>query len=580
VDEPRWEVCPPAGPEALARLGVGSPLLAQLLWNRGIRDAAAAERFLHPERAALHDPWQMAGVAEAVRCIRAAVAAGAPIAIHGDYDADGVTATAVLVEALRQLGARPLFHIPHRAREGYGLSAATVRRLAAQGVRLLLTVDCGITANAEVALAAELGMEVVVTDHHHVPVDLPAARAVLNPRQPGCRYPFRELAGVGVAYVLARALLESALPAVAAERAMEALLDLVALGTIADMVPLVGENRVLVARGLRVLREARRPGLQALMAVAGVAAGDLTAPRVAYSLVPRLNAAGRMADAVEACRLLLAADRARAEPLAERLEALNRVRQQAVAEAVAQARALADPRAPAAVVVGDFPVGIVGLVAGRLAQETGRPWVVLARGAEYCRGSARGPEGFHLAAALERCADVLVQHGGHAQAAGLTLRARELPAFVERFQALAAAVLGTAAAAPRPRWRIDGVVPLGAIDWAFAETLLRLEPCGVGNPSPLFLTHGAQVRESRTLQNGGGANGDGAPCSPRPAALVLRLSDGGVPLRGVAFECPQVPAAGETVDVVYEVERRTWGEEVRIELRIRDLRPAGTSHPL
>jgi len=570
VDEPCWEVCPPAGPEALARLGVDSPLLAQLLWNRGVRDAAAAERFLHPERAALHDPWQMAGVDEAVRCIRAAVAAGAPIAIHGDYDADGVTATAVLVEALRQLGARPLFHIPHRARDGYGLSAATVRRLAAQGVRLLLTVDCGITANAEVALAAELGMEVVVTDHHHVPVDLPAARAVLNPRQPGCRYPFRELAGVGVAYVLARALLESALPAAAAERAAEALLDLVALGTIADMVPLVGENRALVARGLRVLREARRPGLQALMTVAGVAAGDLTAQRVAYSLVPRLNAAGRMADAVEACRLLLAADRARAEPLAERLEALNRVRQQAVMEAVAQARTLADPRAPAAVVVGDFPVGIVGLVAGRLAQETGRPWVVLAREAEYCRGSARGPEGFHLAAALERCADVLVQHGGHAQAAGLTLRVRELPAFVERFQALAAAVLGApgaAAAAPRPRWRIDGVIPLGAIDWAFAETLLQLEPCGVGNPSPLFLTRGARVRESRVLLNEGG--------DARQAVLVLRLSDGGVPLRGVAFECPQAPAAGGAVDVVYEVERRTWDEEVRIELRIRDLRPAG-----
>src|SRR5579885_1786832 len=289
-----WDLVPAPAPAQLLALEVGSPLLARLLWNRGIRDAAAARRFLVPAPEALGDPRHMSGVPAAVERLRAAVRAGETIGLHGDYDVDGVTATAVLAEALGRLGARVIVHIPHRVRDGYGLSSQAVRALAEQGARLIVTVDCGITANAEVLLAAELGVDVIVTDHHHVPVDLPAARAVLNPRQPGCDYPFRDLAGAGVAYVLARALLESALPSGAAEQAMRDLLDLVALGTIADLVPLVGENRTLVARGLRELQAARRPGVAALLAAAGVRAEGLTAQRVAFTLTPRLNAAGRM----------------------------------------------------------------------------------------------------------------------------------------------------------------------------------------------------------------------------------------------------------------------------------------------
>ena len=551
-----WEVAPPAPPARLRALDVGSPLIAQLLWNRGMRDAAAAERFLRPEREPLGEPWRMAGVAEGVRRIRAALAAGARIAIHGDYDVDGVSATAVLALTLRRLGAEPIVHIPHRARDGYGLSPAAIHALRARGARLVLTVDCGITANAEVALATDLGMEVVVTDHHHVPVTLPAAAAVLNPRQPGCAYGYEDLSGVGVAYVLARALLRDALPTAQADAAADELLDLVALGTLADMVPLLGENRTLLARGLHVLRAGRRPGVRALASVAGIDLRHLTAQQAAFALAPRLNAAGRMGEASDAYALLVAPDEATAAPLAERLNQLNRERQRAVGDGVALARELADADAPALVVAGDFPPGIAGLVASRLTEETGRPCVVLERGDEYCKGSARGPVGFHLAAALAECADLLVKFGGHAQAAGMTLRTEHLPAFVERLQRLSAAALGPAP--PPTRRQVDGVLALRAVNWDFGEALQALEPYGTGNPVPLFLTTGAVVRESRPLGESG---------------LALRLSDGGLPLRAVLFRAGEhAVSSGALVSVVYQVERSVFRGEVRLELRLVDLR--------
>jgi single-stranded-DNA-specific exonuclease len=562
ADRPRiiWEVAPPAPPATLRALDVGSPLVAQLLWNRGIHDATAAGRFLRPERQPLGDPRRMAGVAEAVQRIRAAIAAGVPIAIHGDYDVDGVSATAVLALTLRRLGAAPMVHIPHRARDGYGLSPGAMHALRTRGAGLILTVDCGITANAEVALAADLGMEVVVTDHHHVPVTLPAAVAVLNPRQPGCQYGYPDLSGVGVAYVLARALLQDALPPAQAEAAAEELLDLVALGTLADMVPLVGENRTLLARGLQVLRAERRPGIRALAAVAGVELRHVTAQQAAFFLAPRLNAAGRMGEATDAYALLVAPDEATAAPLADQLNQLNRERQRAVSDGVLLAREQAGADVPAIVVAGDFAPGIAGLVASRLTEETGRPCVVLEHDEEHCRGSARGPEGFHLAAALERCAELLVKYGGHAQAAGLTLRTDHLPAFVKRLQGLAAAALGSAP--PPPRRRVDGVLGLRAVNWEFAEALSALEPYGTGNPVPLFLTPRAVVRESRPIGESG---------------LALRLSDGGLPVRAVLFRATdRAVTSGAVVSIVYQVERSVYQGQVRLELRLEDLRPATT----
>lgn len=552
-----WEVAPSAPAAALRALDVGSPLVAQLLWNRGIRDAPAAGRFLRPEHQQLADPWQMSGVRDAVARIRSAIAAGAPIAIHGDYDVDGVSATALLALTLRRLGAEPLVHIPHRVRDGYGLSPAGMHALRARGARLVLTVDCGITANAEVALATDLGMEVVVTDHHHVPVTLPAAAAVMNPRQPGCAYGFTDLSGAGVAYVLARALLQDALPAGPAQAAADELLDLVALGTLADLVPLVGENRTLLARGLSELRAGRRPGIRALARCAGVDLAQLTAQQAAFSLAPRLNAAGRLGEATDAYALLVAADDAAATPLAEQLNALNRERQRAVGAGVTHATQQAGLDAPAIVVTGDFAPGIAGLVASRLTDQTGRPSFVLEYGSEECRGSARGPAGFHLAAALQQCADLLLRFGGHAQAAGLTLRTDQLPAFVERMQGLAAAALG--ATPPPPRRQVDGVLGLQSVNWELAEAISMLEPYGMGNPVPLFLTHRAEVREARPLGE---------------SSLALRLTDGGLPLRAIFFNgANRGLASGNVVSPVFSVERSVYQGMVRVELRLEDLRP-------
>ncbi len=552
-----WDLAPPPPPDALRALGVASPLVARLLWNRGLRDAEAAHRFLHPEAQPLGDPWRMAGVADGVRGIRAAIASGQRIAIHGDYDADGVTATAVIVETLRHLGAEPIVFVPHRTRDGYGLSPASVRALADQGAGLIITVDCGITANAEIALAAELGLEVVVTDHHHVPVSLPAARAVMNPRQPGCAYGYLDLSGVGVAFVLARALLHEALPVATADAAERALLDLVAIGTVADLVPLAGENRTLVARGLEVLRAGGRPGLDALIVAAGLEPSDLSAQRIAFTLAPRLNAAGRMAEALDAYTLLVTPDPVEARSLAESLTALNRERQAAVEAGVALAREQVESDSAAVIAVGDFPAGIAGLIAGKLAEEADRPCIVLEAGVTECRGSARGPEGFHLAVALQECADLLVKFGGHAQAAGMTLRASDLPAFVERFQGLAGAARTPGSAATRRP--IDGVLSLRAINWAFTEDLRALEPYGMGNPAPVFRTERVVVREARPLGERG---------------VALRLSDGGLPLRATRFgDGATLPPIGASATAVYEVERQLWNGQIRIELRLRDLQP-------
>jgi single-stranded-DNA-specific exonuclease len=554
-----WDVAPAPPPAALASLAPASPLLARLLWNRGVRDAATAQAFLAPLAQPLGEPTRMAGVTAAVERLRGALRRGERIALHGDYDVDGVAATAVLAETLERLGARPIVHIPHRVRDGYGLSAAAVRSLGEAGARVIVTVDCGITANAEVALATELGIDVVVTDHHHVPTHLPAAHAVLNPRQSNCDYAFRELSGVGVAYVLARALLEDGLPSAVAEASAAALLDLVALGTIADLVPLIGENRVLVARGLRALQALRRPGVAALMEVAGVRPDGLSAQRAAFTLIPRLNAAGRMGEASSAYALLTAADRATADPLAAALNAANRERQQAVGAGEARAREAADPTAPAIVVAGEYPLGVAGLIAGRLVEETGCPAIVLERGAEYCKGSARGPHAFHLAEALAACSDLLVKYGGHAQAAGLTLRTSHLAAFEERFRALASTALGPQRS--DVRLAIDGQVSLREFNWDALQVLRALEPCGMGNGRPLFLTHRVELREARPLGETG---------------VALRLREGGQTMRASAFRLgDRLPPPGSLVSVVYEVEWRVSGEQGWGELSVRDVQPAG-----
>ena len=444
MSQARWNIAKPITPEEKSALGNLSPLLAQLLYNRGLRTQQEAERFLDPEHAR-GDPFDLPDMHRAVARVRQAIRAGETIAIYGDYDADGVTATALLTQTLQSLGAKVIHHIPHRAHEGYGLNRGALAELASQGVGLVVTVDCGVRALEEVAFALRRGLDMVITDHHALAQELPPAHAVVNPKRPDSRYPHDELAGVGVAFKLAQALLrvERNVPARRGNRVAlqdEDLLDLVALGTVADVVPLVGENRALVWRGLQKLNSPTRPGLQAMLREAGVRPGNVESWTIGYVLGPRINAAGRLETAQESLALLMTTDQEQATTLAQRLGARNRRRQEITKRLLEEARseAMAQGIGSIILVAGkQYLVGIAGLVAGLLTREFYRPAIVLELGDELSKASARSIPEFHITHALDQCADLLVRHGGHAEAAGFTLRTEAWPELAQRLRQLA-----------------------------------------------------------------------------------------------------------------------------------------------
>lgn len=578
-----WRLAAPA-PPALLRDWPGEQ--AETKVRAVLAAALAARGHATPETAAAFlglgeeddNPFRMAGMAQAVARVRAALRARETIAVYGDYDADGVTATALLTETLDALGAaRVETWIPHRAREGYGVHAEALRALAARGVRLLVTVDCGIRANAELELARDLGMDVIVSDHHALPDALPQALAILNPRRPDCRYGFRDFAGVGLAFKLAQALLRvarrmdgGAAPGAGPERETAAsrrplaeadLLDLVALGTVADVVPLRGENRRLVRRGLAGLRAPGRPGIRALFDSAGRDPSGVTARDLSHLLGPRLNAAGRMGDARAALDLLLSRDVDSAAALAATIEGLQQERRAATDAALAAARARLRGRPAGAFLLdrsSEVPLGVIGLVAGRLAEEYYRPVAVLRDEGGLARGSARSIPEFDVVAALDANADLLLQHGGHARAAGFTLRSDDVPALEARLAAAAEACL--AGLALRPTLAIDARVEPEDLSRALAQALAALEPCGEGNPParlwvPRVPTRGARVvgREGRHLK------------------LVVSGS-GGQPVEAIAYERgADLARLGPTVDLVGSLRLGAWNGVERLELRVDDL---------
>lgn len=562
---PKWALRPPATPDELAELSAWPLPFAQLLWNRGLRSRAEAEEFLQPDYRHLADPFLMKGMDRAVERIARALESGEGIAVYGDFDADGVTGVTLLVQVLRTLGGRVYPYIPHRIEEGYGLNMEAVERLAAEGIRLLITVDCGISNTAEVARARALGMDVVITDHHLPPAELPPALAILNPRQPDCAYPFKRLAGVGIAFTLARGLARSGLPGREMLR-REDLLDLVALGTVADVAPLVGENRILVAYGLEAIRRTERPGLRALMAVAGVRPERVDTGTIGFILGPRLNAAGRLRHARSAYQLLLAESREEAAALARELDALNRERQEIMAHTLEQARrqvlALPDEQRVIFLASPDFPAGVIGLVAGKLLEEFYRPTLLVELGESESRGSARSIPDFHITEALQQCADLLTRYGGHRVAAGFSLSSENLPALAERLLALTAAQIDESALIPK--LNIEAEIVLSDLNWDFLRLIEQLAPFGVENPRPLFLCRKVQVRSVRSVGNGG-------------EHLRLTLSDGRTSREAIAFrlgmragECPP----GSRLDLVCTLESNTWNGEERLELQVRDFRPA------
>jgi len=547
-----------------------SPVVAQILYNRGITHEEMP-LFLHPGTSAMHAPLLMRGMADAVRRIRAAIAAGERIAVYGDFDVDGVTGTVLLHQALSALGGVCTVYVPHRATEGYGLNSGALDRLYADGVRLVVTVDCGISNAAEVEYARGIGLDVIITDHHTPPARLPdAAVAILNPRQPLCAYPFKDLAGVGVAFKLASALAEG-IPDGA--RLRREVLDLVVIGTVSDMVPLRGENRVLVRYGLPVLSHTTRAGLQALLRRAGLEHTNLTTTEIGFRVGPRLNAAGRIDHAAAGCQLLMTRDQAEAERLAAALEEKNGERQRLTAAIIADARARIGPHpAERALVVDDetWPVGVVGLVAGRLAEEYCRPVFVIERdvsaGGES-RGSARAVPGFNVVEALASAADLLTKFGGHAGAAGFSLRTDCIAPFRERMSALAAARLSEEDLVPSIHLdaeiggRFFGVEELRAL----FEQLDTLEPFGVGNQPPVLLWRGLRVADCRVV---GGDHLRFSFSTPDGAVGAIAF--------GRADDVGKLPR-GTAVDVVCSLQYNEWNGYAAIELRIKDIAVRGAA---
>jgi single-stranded-DNA-specific exonuclease len=558
----RWQIAPPLSEQELAPFSDLPPLVVQLLHNRDIKDPGAAHAFLagHPIE---HTPFRLKGMDQAVTCLRQAIHQGEPIAVYGDFDTDGVTATALLVQTLSALGAQVRPYIPHRVDEGYGLNLDALRELYRQGVRVVVTVDCGIRSFDEVEKASQ-GLQLIVTDHHSVGPRLPPAVAVLNPRQPDCPYPFKRLAGVGVAFKLAQALIlvQGKLKG-AGELTEESLLDLVALGTVADLVPLLGENRSLVRRGLAMLNEPLRPGVQALMADAGLRRGKVDATAIAFRLGPRLNAAGRIDNAMLAYHLLVSCDPLEARTLAGQLGELNRQRQVLTEETVAGAEAQVlndDPEARLYLAASEgFLPGIVGLAASRLTEAYYRPSVVVELGKEESRGSCRSIPEFDITAALDECAPLLIRHGGHSAAAGFTIATDKLERLRRRLQAIAAEQL--AGVELRPTLKIDAVLPLEEVNWATHALLGEIEPCGMDNPQPVLLSPGVEVREKR-------------PIGSERKHLKLTLRDG----RGATWDAiyfrhgelwGQIP---DRVDVAYTLEIHEWNHEKQLQLNVQDLR--------
>jgi len=495
-----WTIrpCPHRDAAALAQeLGV-SEITASVLVRRGYADPAEARAFLDGEQP-LHDPFALGDMSAACDAIRAAVAAGKPICVHGDYDADGICATALTVLTLRELGADVSWHLPSRFDEGYGVRSETLARLADEGCGLVVTVDCGITAAAEVAEARERGLDVIVTDHHRPADELPACPTVAT--RPSS-YPFPELCGTGVAYKLGQALLGDD------SEVLRRHLDLVAVATIADVVPLVGENRSLVIAGLRALARTPKPGLRALMHSAGVDPAAVDTSAVAFRLAPRINAAGRLGHPATALELLLTEDSERAGALARQLEELNRERQgvedRILRAAVAQVEEWPESRRRRRgyVLAGeDWHEGVIGIVASRLVERYNRPVVLIAGAEELWKGSGRSISAFDLHGALGACSTHLERFGGHRAAAGLSIRREHVDAFAEAFAAHADAALPEEEL--RPLTVVDAVLPrTRKLTLDLCGELQRLAPFGLGNPAVTLLAPGCELGDLATVGEG------------------------------------------------------------------------------
>lgn len=562
----RWVVAPPADPGHTLRLAQGLRIpeaLAALLLQRGFGSEDAARQFLRPSLDTLSDPFAMADMHTAVALVAEAVRERRRIMVHGDYDVDGQCATALLTRVLREAGADVLPFIPHRVRDGYDFGPAGLAAAAEHGVGLIITCDCGTSARTTVERARAAGIRVIITDHHLPSGPLPPADAVLNPQRPDCSSSATQLCGTGVAFKLAQALVaELGLPVNLAYH----LLDLVALATVADVVPLTGENRTLVRFGLRLLPKTRWPGLRALLAVSGLSGPSIRAGQVGFILAPRLNAAGRIGEAMDGLRLLLTDDAAEAEPLAQALDDLNTRRQAMDQEILDQAMETIEQlvdldREHALVLAGEgWHPGVIGIVASRLVERFARPTVLVALEGAEGKGSGRSIPKFDLHGALTVCAPHLARYGGHRMAAGLTVERGQLEAFREAFGEVARSQLTEDDLVPVQR--VDVIVSVNQLDDRLEKLLRHLEPCGAGNPGPVLGVKGGGARGATVV----GTN-----------HLKFQLEDETGGIEAIGFNWGDRVADDwwhHGVDVALRLERNEWMGLSKLQARIVDVRRA------
>jgi len=534
--------------------------MAQLLYNRGVTDPAQIESFLAVDERLLNDPFMLPDMDKAVARIYRALLSGEAIAIYGDFDADGVTATTLLIEGLSSLGGHVIPYIPHRAEEGFGVNDAALARLSQQGISLVVTVDCGITATDEVEVAHQLGLDIVITDHHTVPPQIPSAIAVIDPKRADSRYPFPDLAGVGVAYKLIQALYRS----LGRDCDMATFLDLVALGTVADMVSLLGENRYLVKHGLAALHTTKRPGLKELARCAGIPLSSIDTEIISWVLAPRINAAGRLDHAGIGYHLLTISSSEEAQMLASLLERKNADRQRLTEEILLRAReqiSTTSTDSPILIVGGeDFHSGVVGVVASRLVDEFYRPVIVFERSIDWSRGSARSIPGFDIVAALSDCSDLLSRFGGHPMAAGFTIATENLDLFKERLVEIASNEITSLDA--RPPISIDAEVSLSSLCWNTFKMMQQLAPFGHANPYPVFIARNISVA---------GYRGVGS----KSEHLKLKLRSDGIDWNGIGFRMGHLIAdVTPQLDIVFNLEVDLWGGGETLQLKILDFAPA------
>ena len=555
----RWQIAPPIPFELKQEMAHRHWALVQALYNRGITNKRDIDAFLDRRYLGHTDPFLLPDMDLAVARIKQSVDNNETIVVYGDFDADGVTSSVLLVEALRGLGIprkQAFAYIPDRVAEGYGLNNEALRDLRAKGVDLVITVDCGVRALSEVEEAGRLGLDMIVTDHHSLGPELPNSLAVINPKRTESAYPEHFLAGVGIAFKLAQAL-KSEFGDRASYREVD-LLDLVALGTVADLAPLLGENRQLVTEGLKTLNERRRPGVRALADVAGLERTEITAESIAFGLAPRINAAGRLAHAYDAAKLLAVNNLIMAKQFAEELNELNRERQQLTKRLCQQAEDMIDPEQPLLIAVDEhFKSGVVGLVASRLADQFYRPAIVIEWGDGESRASCRSIPEFHITEALDEVSSLLVRHGGHAQAAGFTIRNENLEEFQREIIGIAAAKLDLEQLSPSIP--IDAELAIGDVDWALHDVLQKLEPTGYANPAPTFASRNVQVYGQRAVGQDG-------------AHLQLWVGDGRVKHGCIAFR--QGAWAGrlpDHIDLAYAISVNEWNGRRDLQLVVQDI---------